>query len=280
MVTKSVNTNPVQVGNIRVPREGPRTINQILDFTTNSTIELDGTQLNASNKMSVVQGVYLDNSGSTSPLIVNNLTSGQTITCPPNSQGFFPLFAPMPFSIQFIGFGVKKAVLYNVPIVPHVWGVGGNPSFNGAGYQYVSEPYLDATLQGDVIRTKLVTEFVDCSAINVTTATTSQLTILSASPNWFLKGISIQLSANAAIAAAGLVTWSIRNGTTVLFTGTVWVPAAGATPAIVTPDFTVWENQNLDLKGGTSTLNFIAGTALTAGAWRINALAATYTPNQ
>lgn len=76
-----------------------------------------------------VQSVYIDNSLGAGQLQVTCNQTGQSVNCPPYSQGFFPLVVPNPpaFTFTAIGGDVAGVIqLMNVPMPLATWRVGGD----------------------------------------------------------------------------------------------------------------------------------------------------------
>jgi hypothetical protein len=126
-----------------------------LDYTAGGDINysLDIGQLINSQKIDQVTSLYIDNRNNNAQLSVTVSTSGQNITAPPNSQGFYPILAGNSgqFTFEMIGgTAVARAALINVETPYLVWGSEGVAGFifNGSGYALVSDPVLDATVVG------------------------------------------------------------------------------------------------------------------------------------
>lgn len=113
-----------QIANQDLPeKEGPRTIPLILDFTTHDSYIIDISQLEQTGKMSMVQTVYIDLSGTDLALLITVRGTGQQIKAKGRTQGFYPVLAPNPTSLtatQPAGAAIPIQLI-NVPIVGTVW---------------------------------------------------------------------------------------------------------------------------------------------------------------
>lgn len=139
------------VSNAMVPSEGPKIIPLLLDFTGGTTNQLvDLVSDNSLGIISIIQGVFIDNSLSNAKTIVTIPGSQQVISCPPGWQGFFPLFTPMPpkMSVQNAGGVSLKIVLYNMPMPASAWpgGTYGTPTFDVNGKTIVADQALDGLI--------------------------------------------------------------------------------------------------------------------------------------
>jgi hypothetical protein len=114
------------VFNALVPREGPKALAVSVPFASGSgpfTADLTLTQ--SQGYMSVVQGIYIDNSGNTNDVL--NITcsgTGQTIAFPAGGQGYIPLIVAKPSTFTFASEGTANvnAIFLNVPVPAIIWG--------------------------------------------------------------------------------------------------------------------------------------------------------------
>lgn len=113
----------MQINNQRVPNEGPKVIPVTLDFTAADAIAIDLTQFTQSAKIQMIQTVFLDTSGTDTPLSLV-FSGGAPITIKGRMQGYFPATCPNPPKMVFAcpGSGViMTAYLYNIAIAGAVW---------------------------------------------------------------------------------------------------------------------------------------------------------------
>ena len=97
MTANSINSSLLtayQVSNGKAPRRGPKAVYQLLDFSVANPLFLDLVVAQDMDRLEFVQTLYIDNSSTTSPVIVQCLMSQQKITCPPLAQGYFPILVP------------------------------------------------------------------------------------------------------------------------------------------------------------------------------------------
>jgi hypothetical protein len=107
------------------PAEGPKALPVSLDFAALPLYTLDFGHQQTTQQFSVFQSIYIDNSrnGSSITMIVQG--TGQVITCPASSQGYFAVLCQNPISLQFTTAGnvIVPVFLCNFPIAPAVWSV-------------------------------------------------------------------------------------------------------------------------------------------------------------
>lgn len=116
----------LQVANQDNPTEGPRAVPLNLDFT-NATgqpthlVDLSVQQMQT--RMSMVQTVFVDLSGTDSPLTIQCQGTNQTIVVKGRTQGYYNVLAISPTRLQFTSAAnaFVQAVLLNVPIAGAVW---------------------------------------------------------------------------------------------------------------------------------------------------------------
>jgi hypothetical protein len=85
------NLGAMDVASGFAPKNGPRSVPTLIDFSIASPFNLDLTFLEQMDKLEFVQTVYIDNSLNASSVTVQSLGTQQKVTCPPNAQGYFPL---------------------------------------------------------------------------------------------------------------------------------------------------------------------------------------------
>lgn len=136
------------VNNATSPAEGPKVVPLLLDFSGGANILIDLVSDSSLGIIQLIQGIYIDNSNSTSKTVVTVQGSQQIISCPAGWQGFFPLFTPMPpkMTVQNAGGVPLYVILYNMPMPAAAWpgGVYGTPTFDVNGKLIVTDSTLDA----------------------------------------------------------------------------------------------------------------------------------------
>lgn len=118
----------VGLRNLKVPKEGPKSIPVQLQFNTLATTDLDLDLLSQEqlNKFSMVQGLYVDNGRNGSTLTITIGVSQQRIDIPPNNQAYLPVLCPNPIKIHFNSAGNIDDCfchLLNFPVTALMWHV-------------------------------------------------------------------------------------------------------------------------------------------------------------
>lgn len=118
---------PFGIANVVVPAGGPKCVPTNVNFSNAADVLLDGSQIVTQGKIEYLQGVYIDNSSNANKLSLTMSTTGQTITAPAKSQGYYAIMCPDPPQIMAHTTQVNGLVIpmffYNVPIQPAVWSV-------------------------------------------------------------------------------------------------------------------------------------------------------------
>lgn len=126
MVSKSVSfIAPQNALNGLTPCEGPKALNYIMDFTAAAEYDFDLSQQWQQGAFTTVQCAYIDNGLNTSPCFITVNGTGQTITVPPNTCGFYTLLMvdPPKLSIASAGQFQIYVALLNFYVPPTVWKV-------------------------------------------------------------------------------------------------------------------------------------------------------------
>lgn len=125
---------PVSPSNGMVPCKGPRAVPVLINFALGSLYSLDLSIVQSQGYIECVQTVFVDNSANPNALKISTSPSiNQTIVCPANSQGYFPILQTNPPQMQFsTAYGGEIMVqLLNFYVAPHSWPVGsGNGTSN------------------------------------------------------------------------------------------------------------------------------------------------------
>jgi hypothetical protein len=150
----TINSTFQPVFNAAVPKEGPKAIPLVLDFTAVQTIQVDLTQQQQSARISFLQGAFIDNSQNMSPLSIQSGQSQQVVTIPPQSQAFMPLLLPNPpiFNAATLGSAKVTIIVLNVPMDIAVWSVNGEGDVVGGKLQ-VQDAALEALISGGALKT-------------------------------------------------------------------------------------------------------------------------------
>ena len=153
----TVNTTFQPVANAKVPKEGPKAIPLVLDFTATQSYQVDLTQQQQAAKISFIQGAFIDNSANPQPLVIATGNSQQNLVIPGYSQAYVPLLLPNPptFVASTTGGVVVSIIALNIPMDIAVWSVKASAfSFNGNGALQVSDTLLEALISGGALATK------------------------------------------------------------------------------------------------------------------------------
>ena len=126
MLLNNQQLNYQPVNNQEVPGEGPKAIPLLLDFTGSTTEwDLDLTNQQQQDRISMVQSLYIDLSKAANDLIVVFPISGQSIRAKAATQGYYTVLCPTPIRINFQSSGAGGVLvpvfLMNVPVSGVVW---------------------------------------------------------------------------------------------------------------------------------------------------------------
>lgn len=111
---------PIQsIGNCGAPKAVPI----IVDFSASTDYSLTLDQLFSIAKIGGIQAVYIDNSAGGASAQLTFQGTGQLISCPKNSQGYFPVLCQVPDTIRFHSTNTVKTtfILLTFTIEPAVW---------------------------------------------------------------------------------------------------------------------------------------------------------------
>jgi len=114
----------------KIPDEGPKSVSVPLDFSQSTVYTLDIQNLIQRSFITMVQGVFLDNSANGSTLEISFGSSGQNIKIAPNRQGYRIVLCPNPANqIVFTSTGGVSVtvILLNFPVTNSDW-----PAITGA----------------------------------------------------------------------------------------------------------------------------------------------------
>lgn len=263
--TSNPNVRPVKV-NYGAPAEGPAVVPYNLDFTTQSTYNVDLSNLFNLKYLSAVLTVFVDNSKNSAAVTITTPDSQTSLVWPPYSQGYLPVLqgVSLKFQVQTSGAFIVPMTFLNFPVAPSVWSVNPNPIVSG-GAIIVSDPALEAAVSGGFFQSKgyltygdgtVQPEFVGSKWVTGTLTATTLTNIFTATTGWVLKSLKVSLSGNATLAAAGVVTVTASEnsgGGTNIAVGTAFLGTAA--PTNLTPPTTL-----IDLSA-VSLTSKIAGSA-------------------
>ncbi len=125
-----ININPKSipfftVTNLEVPCEGPRCLPLRLDFSLDVEYQINLQNTEALKQFSMVQSLFIDNSGNGNSLTISNPLTGQSITTGANKQAYKNVLCPNPAQLNFLSNGgvVCKVHLLNFPVTNCEWSV-------------------------------------------------------------------------------------------------------------------------------------------------------------
>jgi hypothetical protein len=116
-----------------------RTYEFQLNLATGIQQTFDLRMLQGINVFKDAQGAFIDNSANSTAFSFS-LASGQTVICPPNSQGFTPLYIPVGTPVLTCGGnGIVTITLINVPTPAAFWSVSGSALPVSGGFVQVQD---------------------------------------------------------------------------------------------------------------------------------------------
>lgn len=193
--------NATSVYNALVPREGPKSVFTLLDFTSSDVVNIDFTLAGQEGKITAIQSIWADNSQSSGPLTIDVAGTGQRIVVPAGYQGTIPVIAATRPKMRCTCAAVTRVgvVWLNVPMPVGVWNTG-------AALPKGADAYIVTT--GGVPVVAFATATANAYITNPNTATES----LWVDP----------------VNAAGLVSPGVNGTTTELVAGQSYAPPTGA----------------------------------------------------
>lgn len=283
-------TNPqaFPTSNQQMPKEGPKCIPLGFSFVTAASYDVNLVNFMNLGRISIIQGMFVDNSTNPNSVIVSFQGTQQSINVKAYSQMYVPIFGLNPLvcnvSSTINANGVTYIVFYNVPIAPCNWD---STTLNNQGTLTVSDPVLAAASTGatllvtpeyyseaGVIRPKMTAN--TWVTAKITTAATT--TLLTGNPGFFIDWLDVTMGPVAIIGAAAVVTFSLKDGATTIMQKDIYVPNAAAN-LLPVPMFQVGPGMGYISKGASTALTLVASTALTGGTISVNLGAAQTTFN-
>lgn len=114
----------LQTDNQDIPNDGPRTLPLTFDFTAYDSYVVDLGSLEQQGRISMVQTVFVDTSGTDKALTIKSRGSNQVLTVKGRTNGYYNILASSPTVLEFTCVGGPAALscqLVNVPIAGAVW---------------------------------------------------------------------------------------------------------------------------------------------------------------
>jgi len=176
MTTTLSQSLSLATNNGAAPKEGPKVVPVTLNFATAPAYIVDLSQLFNSQGLSIIQGIYLNNTGNSASVTITVPDTGQTVVYPPYSEGFMPLFLASSLKLNFASTGgvVVQAMVLNFAVAPFLF------TATGSGAQLVQDLILESAVSNGVMQTAITgnVSLVDASG-TITTGGTAQ-TVLAA----------------------------------------------------------------------------------------------------
>jgi hypothetical protein len=232
--------NPgVQVGNSSLPPEGPRALPYRLDFSAQQAYAISCNYIFQQKLLSNIQSVFVDNSGSLTPLtlLVNNTQQQEII--PPGAQAYLPLLMAnsatlvvsstggVPVFIQLLNIPMPACVWYpNQPAQFNLYDVNGNLKTADQGLAPIITPAglkvagLGATTSQYV---RLQTQGTGGNDVGLIPAVAGKTVVMT--------HLEVNVTGDATLAAAGDVTIFLTEPFTLTYRPWEAVIAFNTTPA-------------------------------------------------
>lgn len=207
---------PVPIFNAMVPKNGPQEIPLVFDLTAVQSYTVDLSNVQAQGKFEFIQGAYVDNSLNAQKLFLVCGGTGHSVTIPPNSQGFVPLFFSQNPVLQVSTTGAVAVPikLYNVPMPAIIWSVNGAGAVTVSGTVAVSDAALEALIAnlggGNALAVNVVSggggttitpaNLIINAQFNSNAAVNSALA--GATNRWYVTGWDCSMSADFTLGAA------------------------------------------------------------------------------
>lgn len=284
----NVRVFPLQNG--KIMSEGSRAVTGTFDFTSVNQYTADLTQQQELGFVGAVQSLYIDNSQNASALTVYIQTTGQRIVAPPHTIGYYPCYVNNPpvFLVTSTAGDpfppatspIVTILFLNFPQAPWIWDVEGSAQLSGDSLSVVDANLATAIANGLVNTLRYgvganaaaspvvqINETIVNSAITASGSTA--LLAANASFGWYIGAFRIELSPDATLAAPGVLTVQLRDGTTTIFQTQFYVGAALAATAasfgVSSPAGFLYNAKALN-----TALNINLSAALTAGTIRFS----------
>jgi len=124
MVNQSNQYVSTPIPNTLRPKEGPKAMNFVFDWTALGSYTIDLQNQQERNFLSMVQTVWIDNSLNMNVFAITFDTINQTIRVAAQSQGYYPVMVINPprfVAVSTIAAVATKIALINVPIEYATW---------------------------------------------------------------------------------------------------------------------------------------------------------------
>lgn len=272
----------IPIFNQQVPKEGPKALPLKFDFSTAASQTIDLQNMQSRGYVAEIQTIYFDNSLSSVPTSVTMRVTNQVLTCPPFSQGYFPILVPNPPVMTFANSGnaIVNVQLLNIPMPLDVWNttnVGGFKT-DANGNVLVSDQILETSLGASPVP-MMNKAFANNDAIaplyiGTRTAAAAALkgavgvvTIYTGAPGWVLTGVQVTLSGLSTLAAAGDINFIVSSGATTLLRYWATIPTVATNISQLVVDE---QNLNLYCRTSLDALTINISSPFTTGGFYYN----------
>ena len=263
-----MNLNQFSTRNYEVPAVGGTHV-VTSSGTASSTPQFFGfTNLQFAGISFLPQGAWIDNTLGTAPLVITIQQINFVITVPAGALQAVQFPAVTGFSASVTGTGNFKIFWTDFPLLPSAGVVtiaGGTVDATITNTPNVAVPASPGGGAG------YLSTLTPSGATPLSAVLTTGTTVSVAPPaNSNLRKLSVQLSANAIDAAAGLVTLTAVLGGVTVYTRAVYVPTAQTSAVDLVNDVLDFDGVAVNA-GAAGDLVFTVSTALTGGQWTFNA---------
>lgn len=261
------------VKNAMIPKEGPQAVPLSLPFNTGTAFTIDLTLQQIRKYVSIIQCLFIDNSGNAAPLSLFVSVVNQNLICPPNSQMYVPILVPTNAILTATCTGGVAATvdLINVPLPFGIWPANTYiPTFGAGGAMLVidslAESYLaqivtntaggggtganEVTGYNDILRPWFLGGRAYTQKVSASGSTTlNQVGSGSNNQSLFMTHCHVSISGDATLAAAGELVVKVQDfdgaGVNVVIAeATVSLPASGSPGTGISQRLISWNNMN------------------------------------
>lgn len=186
------------ITNDLIPKEGPRAIPVILDFTAYDSYVFDYQNMSERGFISMVQTVFIDNRANSLPVTVTMNKSNQVIIAKPYTQGYYAILMPNPIKVTFTCAGGPAGLivfLINTQMTSAVWSAVGSGTVTVASQEYVMG-------SGGLVIPALVANYTISPAAGITATAAA---IVTGAPGYYINGFTVALSSDATFATSDLL---------------------------------------------------------------------------
>jgi hypothetical protein len=118
----------ISVFGAQIPGAGPQAVPVPMDFSQSASYFLDFSNEINKGRLQICQTVFIDASGVTNPFTITFDGSGQTISVPGGTQGYYSVCAPNPLKMTMSCAGMTGGppapvlvLLLNYPVANSQW---------------------------------------------------------------------------------------------------------------------------------------------------------------